>query len=81
MKQNLNIGVLLVVLLGRIDGNSRFTWWFNHVPGPSISPKRTPMNLNILVLVHPVRPMQTMQPGCLVPSHSLREGCQLGWGT
>ena len=20
-----------------------FTWWFNHLPGPSISPKRTPM--------------------------------------
>ena len=20
-----------------------FTWWFNHLPGPSICPKRTPM--------------------------------------
>ena len=27
----------------RIDGDSWFAWWFNHIPGPSISPKRTPM--------------------------------------
>ena len=27
---------------GNIDGGSRFIWWFNHLPGPSISPRRTP---------------------------------------
>ena len=28
---------------GKIDGDPWFTWWFNHLPGPSICPKRTPM--------------------------------------
>ena len=28
---------------GNIDGDSWFTWWFNHLPGLSICPKRTPM--------------------------------------
>ena len=23
--------------------DSWFTWWFNHLPGPSIAPERTPM--------------------------------------
>ena len=32
----------LVVLVGKIGGDSWFTWWFNH-PGPSIAPTRTPM--------------------------------------
>ena len=27
----------------KIEGDSWFTWWFNHLPGPSICPKRTPM--------------------------------------
>ena len=31
------------LLVREIDGDSWFTWWFNHPPGPSISPKRTPM--------------------------------------
>ena len=35
------IGVLLVVLLE--NRWPWFTWWFNHPPGSSISPKRTPM--------------------------------------
>ena len=38
-----DIGVLFDCFGRKIDGNSWFTWWFNHLPGPSISPKRTPM--------------------------------------
>ena len=37
------IGVLLGCF-GIVDGDSWFTWWFNHLPGkPIYSPKRTPM--------------------------------------
>ena len=35
-------GVLFGCFGRKIDGDSWFTWWFNHLPGPSISPKRTP---------------------------------------
>ena len=37
----------LVVLVKQKDGDSWFTWWFNHLPGPYISPKRTPMALTL----------------------------------
>ena len=37
------IGVLFGCFARKIDGDSWFTWWCNHLPGPSISPKRTPM--------------------------------------
>ena len=37
------IGVLFGCFGRKMDGDSWFTWWFNHLPGPSISPKRTPM--------------------------------------
>ena len=36
------IGVLFGCLARKIDGDSWFAWWFNHLPGPSFSPKRTP---------------------------------------
>ena len=39
----------MVVLPDKIDGDPWSTWWFNHLPGPSISPKRTPM-VRLLVL-------------------------------
>ena len=38
------IGVLFGCFGRNIDGDSWFTWWFNHLPGPFISPKRTPMH-------------------------------------
>ena len=37
------IGVLFGCFGRKIEGDSWFTWWFNHLPGPFISPKRTPM--------------------------------------
>ena len=39
------IGVLFGCFGRNIDGDSWFAWWFNHLPGPSISPKRTPMEM------------------------------------
>ena len=36
-------GVLFGCFGRTIDGASWFTWWFNHLPGASICPKRTPM--------------------------------------
>ena len=36
------IGVLVGCFGRNIDGDSRFTWWCHHLPGPSIAPKRTP---------------------------------------
>ena len=38
-----HIGVLFGCFSRQIDGDSWFTRWFNHLPGPSICPKRTPM--------------------------------------
>ena len=43
------IGVLFGCFDRQIDEDSWFTWWINHLPGPSISPKRTPCGLDILV--------------------------------
>ena len=40
---NGSIGVLFGCFGRKIDGNSWLTWWFHHLPGPSSSPKRTPM--------------------------------------
>ena len=37
------VGVLFGWFGERIEGDSWFTWWFNHLPGPSIFPKRKPM--------------------------------------
>ena len=37
------VGVLFGCFGRQVDGDSWFTWWFNH-PGPSISPKRIPMS-------------------------------------
>ena len=31
-------------------GESWFAWWFNHIPGPSIFPKRTPMWVSLFFL-------------------------------
>ena len=31
-----------------------FTWWFNHLPGPSICPKRTPMVVSLWSFRAPV---------------------------
>ena len=39
------LGVLFGCFARKIDGDSWFTWWFHHLPGSSISPKRTPMHL------------------------------------
>ena len=54
------IGVLFGCFGRTIDGDSWFTWWFNH-PGPSISPKRTP------IIKSPVLPANgfhmTLSPG------------------
>ena len=36
-------GVLLGCFGRNIDCDSWFTWWLNHLPGPTIYPKRTPM--------------------------------------
>ena len=41
------IGVLFGCFGREIDGDSWFTWWFNHLPGPSISAKRTPMHMGV----------------------------------
>ena len=41
------IGVLFDCFARKIDGNFWFTWWFNHLPGPSISPKRIPMSTRV----------------------------------
>ena len=38
-----HVGVLFGCSARQIDGDSWFAWWFNHLPGPSISPKRTPI--------------------------------------
>ena len=38
-----NLGAPFVCFHRKIDGDSGLPWWFNHPPGPSISPKRTPM--------------------------------------
>ena len=46
------IGVLFGCFARKIDGPG-FTWWFKHLPGPSISPKRTPI----------VKPLQAIA-GC-----------------
>ena len=32
----MSIGVLCGCFGRQIDGDSWFTWWFNHLPGPSI---------------------------------------------
>ena len=37
------IGVLLGCFGRKIDRDSWFTWWFNHLPGPTICPKRSPI--------------------------------------
>ena len=37
-----SIGVLFGCFARQVDGDSWFTWWFNHLPGPRISPKKTP---------------------------------------
>ena len=37
------LGVLFGCFARKIDGDSWFTFWLNHLPEPSISPKRTPM--------------------------------------
>ena len=34
---------MFFLVVRKIEGDSWFTWRFNHLPGPSISPKRTPM--------------------------------------
>ena len=39
------IGVLFGCLGGKMEGDSWFTLWFNHLPGASICPKRTPMGV------------------------------------
>ena len=39
-------GILFGCFTQRIDGDSWFTRWFTHLPGPSISPKRTPMAMS-----------------------------------
>ena len=36
-------GVLFGCFARGIDCDSWFNWWLNHQPGPSVSPKRTPM--------------------------------------
>ena len=36
------IGVLFGCFGPKIDGDSLFTWWFNHLPGPSIATQRRP---------------------------------------
>ena len=36
-------GVIFGCLGRKIEGDSWFTWWFCHLPGSSICPKRTPM--------------------------------------
>ena len=38
-----SVGVLFGCFGRKIDGDSWFTWWFNHLPGPSIFSKRAPM--------------------------------------
>ena len=38
------IGVLFGCFGRKIDADSGFTWWSNHLPGPSNSPKRAPMS-------------------------------------
>ena len=54
-RKSLNVcqGVPVIgVLFGCVDKNKKwpwYTWWFNHLPGPSISPKRTPMVPVVLV--------------------------------
>ena len=37
------IGVRFGCFARKIDGDSWFTWWFHHLPGPSSSPRRTHM--------------------------------------
>ena len=41
------IGVIFGCFGRNIDGDSWFTWWFSHLPGPSIYPKRTPMVVHV----------------------------------
>ena len=41
------IGVLFGCFARKIDGDSWFTWLFIHLPGPFISPKRTPMERTV----------------------------------
>ena len=44
----MDIGVLFGWFGRTIEGDSWFTWWFNYLRGPSTSPKRTPMILELL---------------------------------
>ena len=42
---HLSIDVLFGCFARKIDGPG-LPWWFNHLPGPSISPTRTPLPLS-----------------------------------
>ena len=53
----------------------KFTWWFNHVPGPSISPKRTPM---VRYSSHGIQPKVPRQTRSLL---RLPKGPAYWWGS
>ena len=60
----------LVVLVETIDGDSWFTWWFNHLAGPSICNKRPPMVASLFQLFESV-PLNRLGP--LFPCGERRE--------